>query len=251
MKKIILLLTLVSLEASAAGWESLIQNLTQNRAELETLSKETDSLQKEKQNDLDQWTQRKIELESQVQREKLRELQITEKIKRAQSRVKSEGKSDPLAQKKLLTWIDGLEKWVQSSIPFQTNSRLQTLKNFRERIDQGQESLEFVLADLWAFMESQVKMAQTNEFTITDIDVDGKTQKVEIARIGTQSLFAVTPDGKTLKAKKVNNQWTWIPVGSGNEETSVQLLVKNLKSKNYTGYYYLPVDKKEQMGASL
>jgi hypothetical protein len=252
MKKLILVLILLSSSlAFAAPWEGLIQNLTQTRADLEGLSKETDSLQKEKQSELDQWQQRKTDLDSQVQREKLRELQLAEKVKRVDSRVRRENKADPAGQKKILVWIASLETWVQSSIPFQQNQRLQSLKNFKDRVNKGKESLEFILADLWQFMESEIKMAQTNEFIIMDISLDGAPKKAEVARLGVQSLFAITPDGKIYQAKKQSKEWTWISVNSSDEETSIQLLVKNLKSKNYSGYYFLPVEKSQQMGASL
>jgi len=252
MRKIILTLTalLITLPAFAAGWESLIQNLTQSRVELEALSKEMDSLQREKQADLDQWSQRRTDLEAQVQREKLRELQLSEKMKRADSRVKSQAKSDPQAQKKILAWISGSEAWVNSSIPFQRDQRLNSLKNLKERATAGHESLEFVLADLWSFMEAEMKLSQTSEFTIQDISLEGKTQKAEIARIGMRSLFAVTPDGKILQMKKQSTNWSWVPVDSSEEGTSIQLLVKNLKAKNFSGYYFLPVDNLT-MGASL
>lgn len=246
-----ILTLLISSPLMAAEWEGLIKNLTQNRAEVETLSKETDSIQREKQAELDQWVTRKTDLDTQVQREKLRELQLAEKIKRVESRVRTQGKSDPQAQKKILSWLDNTQKWVEGSIPFQQDQRLQSLKNLRERTNKGRESMEFILADLWTFMESEVKLSQTNEFTIMDIIVDGKTQKAEVARLGMQSLYAVTPDGKILQAKSTNSNWTWMPVHSSAEETSIQLLVKNLKSKNYSGYYFLPVEKNQQMGASL
>jgi hypothetical protein len=256
MKNIVKISTLIlissfSLSAHSAGWEGLIQNLTQTRADLEGLAKETESLQKEKQAELDQWQQRKIDLDTQVQREKLRELQLAEKTKRIDSRVRTQNKVDPAAQKKLLTWISGLETWVQSSIPFEHTQRLQNLKNFKDRVHKGNESLEFILADLWHFMESETKLAQTNEFIIMDITLDGVTKKAEVARLGVQSLFAITPDGKTLQAKRQKNEWSWVPVSASDEDTSIHLLVKNLKSKNFTGYYTLPVEKSQAMGASL
>lgn len=253
MKQITLTLSILMTiaTAQAAGWESLIQNLTQSRAELEGLSKDMDSLQKEKQADLDQWSQRRTDLDGQVQREKLRELQLAEKIKRVDSRVRSQAKSDPNAQKKVLGWIGDAEAWVNKSLPFQQEQRLSVLKGLKDRASSGHESMEFVLADLWMFMESEMKLSQSSEFTIMDITLEGKTKKAEIARLGLRSLFAVTPDGKILQMKKKNSGWTWVPVENNDEESSIQLLVKNLKTKNFSGYYLLPVDNTAQMGAGL
>lgn len=237
-------------ESRADSWESLVQRLTQTRADLEALSKESDSLQREKQSDLDQWTQRKAESEAQVVREKTREMQITEKLKRLEARVKVSGKADPQAQKKLRSWIESFETMVAASIPFQREARLQSLSRLKERVAKNHEPMEFIFADFWSFLESELKLAQTNEYKIVDVDISGKTKKCEVARLGLLSLFVVTPGGQTLKATKVGGEWKWRDVESSTEQISIQNLVKNLKNKMDSGIYQLPVNA-EKMGASL
>lgn len=251
MKTIILLsITVFFGTAHADSWEGLVQKLTQTRSELETLSKESDSIQREKQAELDQWTQRKTEMEAQVQREKLRKLQIGEKLKRLESRLKVSGKTDPQAQKKLMGWIDQFEKSVKASIPFNHDTRLATLERLHERVERNHEAMEFVLSDFWSFVEAELKLAQTNEYRIVDVDFAGKKKKCEVARLGLTALFVVTPDGKTLKAQKTVDGWNWRDIESSTEQNSVLSLVQNLKNKNEAGVYQLPMND-EQMGASL
>jgi hypothetical protein len=249
----IFLALLISLSVSvgrADSWEGLVQRLTQTRADLETLSKESDSLQREKQADLDQWTQRKTEMEAQVQREKLRQMQIAEKLKRLESRVRVSGKSDPQAQKKLLGWISTFEKSVAQTIPFNLDNRLETLSRLKVRVNRDHEAMEFLLADFWSFVETELKLAQTNEYRIVDVEIAGKKRKCEVARLGLVALFVVTPEGKTLKAAHGATGWTWQDINSSSEQNSIISLVNNLKNKNDSGLYQLPMNE-SQMGASL
>ncbi len=254
MKSLIVFSLLISgfftLQANADSWDALVEKLTQSRVEVESLSKEIDSLQKEKQADVEQWSQRKIELEAQVQKEKLRSLQISEKVKKNESRVRLQGKTDPSAQKRLLAWIERYENWVESSIPFLHESRRQTLMSLRSRAQKSQEPVEFILADFWAFVEAEMKLAQTNEYKIVDIELAGKSKKCEVARIGLHSLFVVTPDGKMFKAQKDANTWSWKDIDSPEDREGVLMLVKNLKNKNGSGYYQLPIEG-QHVGASL
>jgi hypothetical protein len=245
-----MILSMVVTSARADSWESLVQRLTQTRAELESLNREADSLQREKQAELDQWTQRKSDMEAQLQREKLRRMQIAEKMKRLESRLKVSGKTDPQAQKRLLAWIAQYEKAVKSSIPFNQDQRLQSLDRLKERVERQHEAMEFVLADFWSFVEGELKLAQTNEYRIVDVEFAGQKKKCEVARLGLLALFVVTPDGKTLRAQKTVDGWKWQDISSPAEQSSVLTLVQNLKNKNESGLYQLPMSD-EQMGASL
>lgn len=252
MFKIIFLLLLIafSLSARASTWEDFVGKLTQARTDVEMLSQEIDSLQKEKQSDLEQWTQRKNDLEAQMQKEQLRALQLAQKTKLLESRVKLQAKADPQAQKKILSWIERFEALVASTIPFLQESRLAQLKNLKIRAQKAQEPLEFIFADFWSFVESEMKLAQSNEYKIVDITLNGQPRKCEVARLGLQSLFVVTPDKSVLKAFKEAGVWKWKDVESSDDQTSVLTLVKNLKNKNGSGYYQLPIDS-SQLGASL
>lgn len=245
-----LVITLYVGGASADSWESLVQKLTQVRADLETLSRESESLQRDKQSELDQWTQRRSEAEAQVQREKLRELQIGEKLKRLEARVKNGGKTDPQAPQKLLKWIERFQTWVPTTIPFHHEQRLAALDKLKTRAQKKHEAMEFVLADFWSFVESEIKLSQTNEYRIVDVKLGEVTKKCEVARLGLVALFVVTPDGKVLQASRDSQGWQWRDVEASGEQESILSLVKNLKNKNESDIYKLPIDQKI-MGAGL
>jgi hypothetical protein len=247
----IVFLNLLAVQAFASSWESLVERLTKTRAELESLSQEVDSVQKEKQSNLDQLLMRKSDLDTQVEREKLRRLQLTEKLKRLEGRVKISSQTDPKAQEKLQTWITNLEGSVQKNIPFETEQRLQTLTRLKERVLKNHEPMEFILADLWNFVESEFKLAQTNEYKIITLDLDGNKKKCEVARLGLMSMFVVTPDGKIRRALKKETEWQWQEIHPVAQQNSILALVKNLKNKTNVEIYQLPIQLDSQFASEL
>lgn len=243
-------LTLIIPFCFAGSWEKMVDQITKTRAEIETLARQTDASSKKEQADIDLWSQKKTELESQLSREKMRGGQIGEKLKRLEARIKVDPKKDPAGKKKLLDWISAYEGTVAATIPFHIDKRVGTLKDLRARVEAGHEAQEFLLADFWGFLESEMKLSQSNDYRIVDVPINGVTKKCEVARLGLQALFVVTPTGQVLRAANNGAQWSWLDVNASEQKESVLTLVKNLKNKNSSGYYLLPIDK-GAIGASL
>lgn len=242
MKKIILcVLSFVGLETQASSWESLVERLTTSRSEIEVLSQDLESLQKEKQSELDQLLIRKADLDSNLEKEKLRRLQLTEKLKRLEGRVRIIAKSDPKAHSKLEFWINDFITFVNESIPFEKENRLKILENLKIRLNQNHEPMEYIMSDLWNFIEGEFKLSATNEYKIITLDFKGQKKKSEVARLGLMTLFAVTPDGKIHQAIKSKNEWSWQDIQASTEKNSILSLVKNLKNKNSVEIYQLPM----------
>lgn len=249
--KLIIIITLLAQVARANTIEPLIQKITSLRSEVEVISREIESSNKEKQAELDQKNQKKLELLSQVDREKLRSLQISEKLKRLESRVGSFAKANPRSEKKVLAWISELEASVIAGVPFQQNRRLAILDSLKLRAQKHHESLEFILSDLWSFIDGEMNLAQTNEYKIEEIELMGQKKKCELARLGLNSVYAVSSEGKTyLAIKELSGKWKWEDVSSGEQKDSIISLVKNLKNKTDSGFYHLPINK-NILGAKL
>lgn len=234
----------------ASNWEKMVDQITKTRAEIEVLAKQTDVVAKREQAEIDLWSQKKTEVESQLSREKMRQKQIQEKLKRLEARIKIDPKADPNGKKKILEWISTYEATVSGTVPFHIEKRMAVLADLKNRLDVGHEPHEYVLADFWSFLDSEMKLAQSNDYRIVDVMIDGKSKKCEVARLGLQALFVVTPSGQVLRASNNGTKWTWIDVDTDEQKSSVLNLVKNLKNKNTSGYYLLPLDKAD-MGASL
>lgn len=234
----------------ASSWEKMVDQITKTRAEIENLAKQTDIIAKREQTEVDTWSQKKSELESQLTREKMRQKQIQEKLKRLEARIKVDPKTDPNGKKKILEWLSSYEATVLSTIPFHLDKRLASLKELRQRTEANHEPHEYILSDFWAFLESEMKLSQTNDYRIVDVSINGEVKKCEVARLGLQALFVLTPSGQVLKASNTGSKWGWVDIESSEQKSSVLSLVQNLKNKNTSGVYLLPLDTPD-VGASL
>jgi hypothetical protein len=234
----------------ANNWEKMVDQITKTRAEIEVLAKQTDVVAKREQAEIDLWSQKKTEVESQLAREKMRQKQIQEKLKRLEARIKIDPKADPNGKKKLFDWIAAYETTISATVPFNIEKRMASLADLKNRLSIGHEPHEYILSDFWSFLDSEMKLVQSNDYRIVDVMIDGKSKKCEVARLGLQALFVVTPTGQVLRASNNGSKWIWLDVDAEEQKSSVLNLVKNLKNKNTSGYYLLPLDKAD-MGASL
>jgi hypothetical protein len=219
---------------------ALMKDIVALRAELETISRENESLQKEKSAELDLWVQKKLELEGLVQKETLRQLQLKEKAKLLGSKVKVEAKANPEGKAELLAWIANAQNWVQHSIPFRQNHRLAVLKSIEERTQAGLESVELLSAELWRFYEDEFKMAADNEYRITEAPATGGGKKAEVARLGLVAMYSRADDGTVEVHKKVEGKWLAQKLSAAESIEAVRLL-DNLKAKKDSGLYSLPL----------
>ncbi len=222
--------------AAQADIPAMMTKIVQLRAELETSNRELEAELKTKQAELDLWTQKRLELEGQLQKESLRRLQLEEKTKRLAARVKAEAKADPKAKAELLRWLAQAENWVRSSLPFRRGPRGEAVQNLRERAERGLESPETLSSELWQFYESEMKLALDNEYRITEVEDVGKA---EVARLGLYTLFAKSTDGSLRQAVLENGVWSMKPLADG-DRADAERLLQNLKGKKDQGLYVLP-----------
>jgi hypothetical protein len=224
----------------AGDISTLMKQLVDFRGELETLSLEVDQVAKERQAQVDLWNQKKTELQSALQKEQFRRLQITEKTKALASRIKIHEQGDPKSQGLLVKWIKRAETWVENSLPYRREIRLKTLAELKRRGQLGLESQESLVAELWRFFESELKMSGDNEFRIVDVQTSSGLRKAEVARLGLYSMYAAFPDGQVKQATVRDKVWSLHDL-EGEERANALRLLTNLKAKRESGLYRLPI----------
>lgn len=221
--------------------QDLAGRIVHLRSELEGMSREMESEQREGQSALDLWVQKKAELQAALQKEKLRRLQLEEKIKRVSERVRIEGRRDPAARAYLKAWLDEARAWVQNSLPFRREIRLATLDDLSARAAGGLESPEVLVAELWQFYEAEMRMAGDNEYRIMDLPLALAGRKGEVVRLGMFALYARLPNGQITRAvRDSDGRWAMAAVPtSGPPAESADRLFANFKNKRDSGLYYL------------
>lgn len=237
MKNILLILCMAGFSLAHADVPDLMKNLVGLRSDLEMLNREIESVQKEKQSELDLWNQKKLELEAALQKETLRQLQLSEKTDRLASRVKSQSKADPEAKRDLLKWIEQARAWVSTSLPFRRAHRLETLGSLEEKVENGLESLESISAELWTFYDSELKMAADNEFRLLDIAEGVEApKKYEVVRLGFFTMFQRDAEGSVHQYVLKNDEWIKRPASEA-QRPEINRLFGNMKAKKDSGLY--------------
>jgi len=238
--------TCLAVPVARAEVSSLTSQLVALRAQLETLSREVETLSKERQAEVDLWTQKRMELEGSLHKERLRAMQLDEKISRNSARIRNENRGKTVVQGPLLKWIEATEKRVESSLPVRREERLAALEQLRERTLAGVESHEVLAGELWQTLEAELKMASSHEYRIESLFLDGpggESMKAELARIGINAAYAATPDGRVFSARVIKDNWAWLPLEKAEELGEAKRLIGNLKKKKDSGLYHLNLIK--------
>ncbi len=247
---IIQLLVITNLSFASQDWSRFIDQVTQLRGEIELLSKDTESQNKNLQSEIDSLAQKKNELSSQLMREKFRGKQLQAKVQRLQMKTKTQPSADPKSSQLMLSWIKSYQDSLTELIPFKQEARKAQLQKIAQRLESGLESHESLMVDFWTFLENEKKLSETNSYQILDIEVEGQLQKCEVARLGLKSLFAITPSQKMLQAELTSEGWKWKDIKTQEQKKSILSLVDHLKNRNTSILYVLPINQ-QPLGASL
>ncbi|MGE4131143.1 MAG: DUF3450 family protein [Bdellovibrionales bacterium] len=229
------------------AWADDVHNMTARlvgmRAELDSESRAAENELKEKQAELDLWLQKKMELESSVQKETLRGLQLQQKTVLLSQKVKRESSENPKERVELKAALQKVMKYVEVSLPYRQSERMSSLKRIEERLESGLESSETLAADLWMFLESEIKMAGDNEFRITEIATPRGVESAEVVRLGNFTMFALTPTHQVYRAEHLESGWSMQEVTAKSDQDEIRRLIGNVKSKKKSGLYALPLPK--------
>ncbi len=245
-----ILALVINISSATQNWDQFIDQVTELRSNIEELAQENEQLTKTEQSQIDQLSQKKLELQAQISRENLRSKQLKDKISRLKESTKTLPSYDAQSSDLMLTWLKSYQQTIEQMIPFKQDQRLAQIQKISQRLKSQLESHESLIADLWSFLESEKKLSSTNSYQIMDININGIEQKCEVARLGLIALFAVNTNGQILQAHLRGEGWKWIDIESTDQKKSILSLVDHLKNKNTTHLYNLPINN-QPLGASL
>jgi hypothetical protein len=226
--------------AQALPVQELGKKLIELRAEVEENGRQLQEAQRESSGRLESYIQRRTELETQVQKEHLRNLQLKEKHAFLKSTAIKKPAGDVRDYDQLLSWTADLEDAVRASLPFRRQERLATLNGLRKRIETHLESPVAIAGELWTLTEKELKLTADNEYLITKIDLDGQMQDAEIARIGMVQMMFKTSKGETGFAVRKDAKWTLVKSKSDDVSTAVARALTKFKERNSSGWFEVP-----------
>lgn len=238
--KTIILFSLSASNVVAADYAEMSRRAIGLRMEVETLSRQHESLQRKHQSELEALWSRRAELQSQLRKESLRSVQLKEKTRLAKLRVAPKRAATPAELRVLRAWLEELEDWVgTTSMPFRRTARGEELDALKKKFDRG-DSPELLAGELWSFTERELRQSRANGVEILDLEIDGRSKKSEVARMGWMQMVFLTADGESGYARKEPGGWTLVKSRTADEGAAVKRLIAKLKEGRGTGLFEVP-----------
>lgn len=230
-----------ALPAQAAEDElsKLAQELIRLRGDVERLYDHIESNQRQHKNRMAGLSQRRAELEGQIQRQELdlrrTQKQINELNEKAKEATDAAMRLQPVAEE----LIQILKGSVNRGLPFTIAERDAELSELEKKLASNEVSTPRAINQLWSFVEDELRLCRENGLFRQSIVLDGKEQLADVIRLGMAMLFFKTEQGDYGYAERQGDSWTFSRVKPGQLEAAKKLFGL-FERQLRTGYFEVP-----------
>ena len=236
-------LSLTGFPASAAQSSSidkLTVELVRLRNEVEALNEEIESSKETQRSELKALSIQKSELEADIQRQRLGNRQVKDKISIIKKQLAGAGLEKDGRKEELLKSIQNIENYISSTMPFKQKKRLSELEKIKSGISSETMTLELGFNRLWNFVEDEFRLSKENGIFRQKILVDGSEYLAQVVRLGMIAMFYKI-DGQALgSAVNENGTWAFKPFENRAHKKQVEQLFASFKKQVRTGEFRIP-----------
>ncbi len=218
---------------------TLAERLIELRGEVEALNDNIESQQQEHRNRMSSLTQRRAELDAQIQRQDLEVKKLQKEID--ELRAESTGLSEEIATLEPLVKdaSNRLEARVRASLPYMTDERTADLAEVLRKMEAEEITAARALNNIWTFFEDELRLARESEMFRQTIEVDGKEQLADVVRLGMVMLFFRTGDEQFGYAVRKGDSWVY-ETASGSDRSRIEELFAAFEKQVRTGFFVVP-----------
>jgi outer membrane murein-binding lipoprotein Lpp len=220
--------------------KSLATELARLRAEVETLSGKVEAEKADLKARLHSLSRQKAELDAQVRREAVRLAQLQRRIQKWKDKIAARAK----AQQKLVPVVDAgakvLEQAIGRSMPFKREARKKEIQKLRDRMHKELATPSDSVARLWDRVEDELRLSRESGLYRQVVQLDGKEQLVEVARVGMVLMYFRSKDGRYGMARRTARGWGWTRVTAEAQTQRIERLFDAFKKQIRTGFFELP-----------
>ena len=234
---------LLMLAAPAFAQEStdaLADRLIGLRGEVDELQTELNVAREEHKNRMAYLTAQLADLEASRDREQLRVTQLQDDVDELREEVAAAGVSSESLMPVLRAQITALREQIQGGFPFKVAERLAELDELETQLDQGVLTAQRGVNRLWAFVEDELRIARENAIYSQVIDIDGSSELVEVAKLGTAMMYFRTRDLEYGRAVPAGSGWRFEMLDSAAQQELVARLFDSLRKQIRQGWFELP-----------
>lgn len=218
---------------------ALAEQLIQLRGEVETLHDQIESEQQDHRNRMSSLSQRRAELQVQIERQELELEKARRQIDELRQKSKTVDDESAALQPVATNSAKKLETHVKSSLPFTSVERVSEIDGVRSKLSKGEVSAPRALNQLWTFVEDELRLSKENGLFRQTITIDGEEQLADIVRVGMVMLFFRTGDGRYGHATQQGDNWTYTVV-EGEAAEKLELLFDDFEKQVRTGFFTVP-----------
>lgn len=222
---------------SATG---LAKGLARMRVEVDALAAELEAKKTEKKNKIESLVRQKSELKMMLSREKTRMSQLRRRLRDRQKKVEERAKAQEALIPIVRNAASFLKAMIDKGLPFKIKDRSEEIDRIVERMEKKLITPGEAVARLWERVEDELRLAQENGLYTQVIEVEGKTQLVDVAKLGMVMLYFQTRGGSMGLAYHSDDKWSFRSARSREEKKSISNLFEMLRKGIRTGFFVLP-----------
>lgn len=224
--------------------EKFSQKLVELRGQVETLHDELQQSKEEYQGQMKSLYVQKTELEAEVEREKTRKEQLKQKAQQVRDFIGGKTIDQKSLKPIVGQAIDEVLGYVKQSLPFQHSKRLQELTALQLQLESGKKTPQRVAANLWSFIEDELRLTRESGLYRQTISVDGSELLVEVAKIGMLYLYYKTSQDQYGRAMHGEQGWIFESVSSNKNQSQLSELFESFKKQIRVGLFEIPITMK-------
>ena len=218
---------------------TLADQLIKLRGEVETLHDDIESRQQQHRNRMASLSQRRSELEAQIQRQELALKKIEREVGELRSKAKTIDEESAALRPVVKTVTQLMESYVDNSLPFTIAERKSELQQIPGKLERGELTTPRAINQMWTFVEDELRLCRENGIFRQTITIDGEEQLADVIRLGMTMLFFRSGDGDVGRAVKTNDAWTFQTL-AGDPAQKTDNLFDEFERQVRTGYFTIP-----------
>lgn len=225
---------------AVADSSQMVKDIVNLRAEIDQLNSQIDDLRNRIKMENRNFQTRKAELMASLDRENLRLRELQQEIEKKKQQLAQKGSKNTEITPAVIDGIDLLSAYVENSLPFKKQDRLNQLSTLKKNLQEGSILPDKAANQLWAMYEDEIRLARENGIHKDTVMINGKPYIVDVAKVGMMGMFFKTGDGRYGVVKKSGQGYTVTMLERSEDKENIDKLFDSFKKQIRTGYFILP-----------
>jgi len=235
-----LLFCFVSQDSWAKSPASLAAELARLRSEVEALSSRLEERKEQVRTQLRTLSMQKSSLTLRLQKASLQLKQLKKRKEALQKKIQASGKTGEALRPVVQKSAKQIKILLKQGLPFRVKERIAALDKITQQLKAKLLTPRVAASRLWQFVESEIRLSRENGMYSQVIELNGKRQLVQIARLGMVMLFFQTRDVRYGKAVFTGGKWQYVFFKDKKEISQVAKLFDALKKQIRVGFWTIP-----------